>query len=184
MSRRVPGTETLPIITDFGEARLVSKTRKEESIMPDVYRAPEAILWMEWNDKVDIWNVAVLLWDLVSKRHLFDGRDSEGAVDESLRLAEMIAIMGPPPKEFLNRSDACRIFWDENGEWRNFAPIPDVTLESLAVGIEGDDKEGFLNFLRKILRWLPEERPTAGELVYDEWVLKGLGKGKGKSKGA
>lgn len=61
MSRRVPGTETLPIITDFGEARLVSKTRKEESIMPDVYRAPEAILWMEWNDKVDIWNVAVLV---------------------------------------------------------------------------------------------------------------------------
>ncbi|QSS51926.1 protein kinase [Histoplasma capsulatum var. duboisii H88] len=184
MSRRVPGTETLPIITDFGEARLVSKTRKEESIMPDVYRAPEAILWMEWNDKVDIWNVVVLLWDLVCKRHLFDGRDSEGAVDESLRLAEMIAIMGPPPTEFLNRSDACRIFWDENGAWRNFAPIPDVTLESLAVDIEGDDKEGFLNFLRKILRWLPEERPTAGELVYDEWVLKGLGKGKGKSKGA
>ncbi|KKZ60978.1 hypothetical protein EMCG_04402 [[Emmonsia] crescens] len=179
MTRRIPGTETLPIITDFGEARLISKTRKEGSIMPDVYRAPEAILWMEWDDKVDIWSVAVLLWDLVSHRHLFHGRNSEGSVDESLRFAEMIAIMGPPPKEFLKRSDACQVFWDENGRWRNFAPIPDITLEGLAADIEGDDKKGFLNFLRKILRWLPEERPTAGELVYDEWVLKGLGEGKG-----
>ncbi|PGH32900.1 CMGC/SRPK protein kinase [[Emmonsia] crescens] len=202
MTRRIPGTETLPIITDFGEARLISKTRKEESIMPDAYRAPEAILWMEWDDKVDIWSVAVLLWDLVSNRHLFHGRNSEGSVDESLRFAEMIAIMGPPPKAFLKRSDACQVFWDENvipsrhiasslvdwllthrgfytGRWRNFAPIPDITLESLAADIEGDDKKGFLNFLRKILRWLPEERPTAGELVYDEWVLKGLGEGKG-----
>lgn len=29
--------------------------------MPDAYRAPEAILWMEWDDKVDIWSVAVLV---------------------------------------------------------------------------------------------------------------------------
>lgn len=44
--------------------------------------------------------------------------------------------------------------------------------------MQGEDKEGFLSFLRKILRWVPEERPTAGELVYDEWVLKGLGEKK------
>ncbi|OAX80331.1 hypothetical protein ACJ72_05338 [Emergomyces africanus] len=131
---------------------------------------------MEWDDKVDIWNAAVLLLDLVSSRHLFRGLNTESAIDESLRLAEMIAIMGPLPKEFLNRSDACKVFW---GRWRNFALIRDITLESLAVDIEGDDKEGFLNFLRKILHWLPAERPPAEELVYNEWFLKGLGEGKG-----
>ncbi|WEW61697.1 hypothetical protein PRK78_007189 [Emydomyces testavorans] len=178
MTRRIPGTETLPIITDFGEARLITKTQPKDVIMPHAYRAPEAILQMKWNDKVDIWNVAVLLWDLVSARHLFPVRITERGLDEALRLAEMIAIMGPPPKEFVERSDACQIFWDENGKWRNLAPIPDMTLESLAVDIQGDDKKGFLNFLRKILHWLPEERPTAGELVYDEWVLKGLGEKK------
>ncbi|OJD10766.1 CMGC/SRPK protein kinase [Emergomyces pasteurianus Ep9510] len=157
MTRRIPLTPTVPIMTDFGDARLIDKTQPGEFIMPHHYRAPEVILNMEWNDKVDIWNVAVL---------------------EAIRIAEMIAIMGPPPMEYLERSEACEVFWDENGKWKNLTPIPDITLESLAVDIQGEDKKGFLSFLRKILRWVPEERPTAGELVYDEWVLKGLGETK------
>ncbi|KKZ63881.1 hypothetical protein EMCG_01834 [[Emmonsia] crescens] len=179
MTRRIPLTPTVPIMTDFGDARLISKTQPGEFIMPHHYRAPEAILNMEWNDKVDIWNIAVLLWDLVSPGHLFRARITEDGIQEAIRIAEMIAIMGPPPKEYLERSEACEVFWDENGKWKNLTPIPDITLESLAVDIQGEDKKGFLNFLRKILRWVPEERPTAGELVYDEWVLKGLGEKNG-----
>lgn len=62
------------------------------------------------------------------------------------------------------------------GQWRGLAPIPDISLEALAEGIEGEDVPGFLSFLRRILRWLPEERPTAGELMFDPWLMKGLGK--------
>ena len=54
-------------------------------------------------------------------------------------------------------------------------PLPDITLESLATDIKGKDKDGFLRFLRRILRWLPEERPTTEELVFDPWLLEGLG---------
>ncbi|PGH28125.1 hypothetical protein AJ80_00015 [Polytolypa hystricis UAMH7299] len=55
--------------------------------------------------------------------------------------------------------------------------MPDTTLENLAVDIEGDDKdkEGFLRFIRRILCWLPEERPAIGELILDSWLMKGLG---------
>lgn len=62
------------------------------------------------------------------------------------------------------------------GNWKNLAPIPDITLEKLSSDIKGEDKEGFLRFIRKILRWLPEERPTAEELVFDEWWMEGLGR--------
>lgn len=65
------------------------------------------------------------------------------------------------------------------GRWKDTCPIPNISLGSLAKDIKGDDKDGFLTFLRKILRWLPEERPTAGELVYDEWLMKGLGEKNG-----
>lgn len=64
--------------------------------------------------------------------------------------------------------DDCRFVIPGLGKWKNLTPIPDITLESLAIDVQGEDKEGFLSFLRKILRWVPEERPTAGELVYDE----------------
>ncbi|EGC45682.1 protein kinase [Histoplasma capsulatum var. duboisii H88] len=121
-----------------------------------------------------------LSWNFVSSRYLFPARISEDwDIYEPDRIAEMVAIMGPPPKEFLKRSDVCNIFWDEDGRWKDTCPIPNITLDSLAKDIKGDDRDGFLTFLGKILRWLPEERPTAGELVYDEWLMKGLGEKNG-----
>lgn len=61
MTRRIPGLKTLPILTDFGEARLMSKPQPNKLIMPHHYRAPEVILQMEWNNKVDIWSIAALV---------------------------------------------------------------------------------------------------------------------------
>ncbi|KAK2841617.1 hypothetical protein FQN49_006078 [Arthroderma sp. PD_2] len=180
-SRRVPLTGRLPIITDFGEARLRDEARRGEDIMPDVYRAPEVILRMDWDIWVDIWSIAMVFWDLVKGRTLFTARNEEKLLDDRLHLAEMIAIMGPPPKEFLERSEANLLYWDENGRWRGLAPIPDISLEKLAEGIEGENKQGFLDFLRKILRWLPEERPTAGELMFDPWLMEGLGRSRKSS---
>ena len=60
------------------------------------------------------------------------------------------------------------------GNWKDVVPLPDITLDSLASDIRGEDKEGFLRFLRRILRWLPEERPTTDDLVIDPWMLKGF----------
>ncbi|EFE37918.1 hypothetical protein TRV_07408 [Trichophyton verrucosum HKI 0517] len=155
VSRRVPFSSRLPIITDFGEVRLRDEAHIGEDIMPDVYRAPEIILRSEWDIWVDIWSVAMVSWDIVKGRTLFKARNDEKLLDDRLHLAEMIAIMGPPPKEFLERSQTSLIYWDEN---------------------EGEDVAGFLSFLRRILRWLPEERPTAGELMFDPWLMEGLGK--------
>lgn len=80
---------------------------------------------------------------------------------------------------FFNPDQASKALADilshASGKWKDVVPLPDLTLEKLAVDIEGDDKEGFLRFLRRILRWLPEERPTAEELVFDPWLMEGLG---------
>lgn len=114
----------------------------------------------------------------------------------------MIAILGPPPFEFRNEARSvlyfgttmvCRqlhyyssvffllqcliyllIRFKFPGRWKDLEPIPDITLESLAVDIQGEDKEGFLQFLRKALKWIPEDRPTARELLFDAWLMKGL----------
>ncbi|KAN0072146.1 hypothetical protein V8E54_009875 [Elaphomyces granulatus] len=94
----------------------------------------------------------------------------------------MVALLGPPPLEFLKRSNESLKYWDENGEpnrsyqdptrnWKGSVPIPDQSLESRESQLEGKNKELFLQFLRKILCWLPEERPTAQELLFDKWVI-------------
>lgn len=50
----------LPVLCDFGEAR-VGRRFSYEEIQPEVYRAPEILLQMEWNHMVDIWNVACVV---------------------------------------------------------------------------------------------------------------------------
>lgn len=61
------------------------------------------------------------------------------------------------------------------GSWNNEVPIPEVSLEQLASDIKGEDQEEFLRFFRRMLRWIPEERPTCEELIFDPWLIKGLG---------
>ncbi|EEH35665.2 hypothetical protein PAAG_06712 [Paracoccidioides lutzii Pb01] len=48
------------------------------------------------------------------------------------------------------------------------------SLERLAEDFEVENKKGYLEFLQGILRWLPEERPTAEELLFDPWLMEGL----------
>ena len=49
----------MPLLSDFGEARM-GKVHNG-LIQPDIYRAPEVILGLDWTSKVDIWNIGVLV---------------------------------------------------------------------------------------------------------------------------
>ncbi|KAJ5558020.1 kinase domain protein [Penicillium sp. DV-2018c] len=142
--------------------------------MPNAYRAPEVILRSSWDYKVDIWNVAMVAWDIVSSHTLVNGKNPDNIFDDRVHMAELIALLGPPPPEFREQRHLSSVFWDESGNWKDLAPIPDITLESMAKNVKGEDKEGFLRWLRMALQWNPEDRPTALELLYDEWLMKGL----------
>jgi serine/threonine protein kinase len=51
-----------PVITDFGAAYLGEPDQRYHGdIMPGVYRAPEIIAGMEWDAKVDIWAMGVMV---------------------------------------------------------------------------------------------------------------------------
>ncbi|KAE8356038.1 U4/U6 small nuclear ribonucleo protein PRP4 [Aspergillus coremiiformis] len=177
-SSRFPPGDGLPLLSDFGEARF-SDEEHTEDIMPNPYRAPEVILRSSWDYKVDIWNVGMVAWDIVSSSTLVDGKNPDGIFDDRFHLAELVALLGSPPPEFCQRSHLSSVFWDHAGTWKGLAPIPKKTLEGLAINIRGEDKEGFLRWLRRALQWNPDDRPTALELVYDEWMMKGLKLGSG-----
>lgn len=57
------------------------------------------------------------------------------------------------------------------GNWVAQTPIPDQDLESRETHLRGRNKDLFLIFVRKILRWLPEERPDAQVSLEDEYLM-------------
>ncbi|KAE8151468.1 U4/U6 small nuclear ribonucleo protein PRP4 [Aspergillus avenaceus] len=173
ITSRFPAGDGLPLLCDFGEAR-VENNNNSGDIMPDYYRAPEVILKSNWDFKVDIWSVAMVAWDIVNPRTMIEGNIRDGLFDDGAHIAELVALLGPPPPEFFKKNHLGWVFWDESGKWKDLAPIPGRTLEQLATRIQGEDVEGFLRWLRLALQWNPEDRPTAMELLTDPWLMKGL----------
>ncbi|KAJ5715761.1 protein kinase [Penicillium malachiteum] len=167
----IPKMHGRPILSDFGEARFsLTLGKRWEDVQPLVYRAPEVILRIPWDEKIDIWNLATLTWNLFEQGSLFKARDSNGKVSDSHHLARMIAIMGPPPKEMLQGSEYAAKFFDSDGNWRSAAEIPCTSLEKLERNLQGTQQSSFLCFMRKMLQWQPENRASAKELLADPWL--------------
>ena len=56
------------------------------------------------------------------------------------------------------------------GDWRGAAEIPKGILEEAEKRFEGEEKKLFLDFVRKMLKWKPEERSSAKDLLDDLWL--------------
>ncbi|KAI9803816.1 MAG: hypothetical protein M1825_001696 [Sarcosagium campestre] len=174
LSRPMPLSKGEPSITDLSEARF-GDCKHTDRIMPSVYRAPEVILGLPWSYPVDIWGFGMVLWDLLQPKRLFQPQDSEGRYSEAHHLAQMISVMGPPPLDLLRQcGEKADQYWEKNGTWKNLAPIPDTSLERLDQKLEGEEKQQFIAFMRKMLQWNPEDRQDSESLYWDEWLLADL----------
>ncbi|KAI1164940.1 kinase-like domain-containing protein [Nemania serpens] len=168
-SRQMPVTFGPTVITDFCRARY-GRGKHTGNAMPDSYRAPEVILGMEWDCKVDIWAVGVMIWHLFEGGRLFYNEENHLMEDEQ-HLAQMVALMGPPPKHFLSRSPKCSQYWDEDGNWIAATPIPSQTFELRESRLSPEDKPLFVTFVRRIFRWDPDERASPKQLLQHDPFL-------------
>ncbi|QKX54061.1 uncharacterized protein TRUGW13939_01144 [Talaromyces rugulosus] len=184
---------SIPQLVDFGLA-----TRLEEDddwgvwpIQPDHYRAPEVILGNGWQMPADIWNLGVLLWDMIEGKELFQHiHDQQGRYDAKLHMAEIIALLGPPPPEIIQRYQFmreyswpepvrreddrvcetaeeyfCGPFFDNNGRFLYEDLIPDRKLGDTVSFLDGEEREAFLDLAKGMLVWHPDVRKTASELA-------------------
>ena len=51
----------LPVICDLGEARQGPGPFLGE-VLPDLYRAPEILLYIPWTEKIDIWSLGLMVY--------------------------------------------------------------------------------------------------------------------------
>ncbi|PYH84515.1 U4/U6 small nuclear ribonucleo protein PRP4 [Aspergillus uvarum CBS 121591] len=173
-TRLFPTEDGLPVLCEFGEARFGDK-HNCGMIMPDLHRIPGVILvFPSWDYKVDSWGVGMLAWDCISTRPLISNHRRDDHWDDGAHVAELVALLGHPPREFTRRGTHGHIFWDENGSWTDLVTIPDRSLEQAAADIEGEDPEDFLPWLRRALQWDPKDRPTIWDLFMDPWLMKGM----------
>ena len=58
------------------------------------------------------------------------------------------------------------------GGWKGAGgvDVPDMSLERAEIILAGEEKKCLLVFVRSMLRWLPEERRRASQLLTDPWL--------------
>lgn len=111
-----------------------------------------------------------MIWDLYEGKHLFDSRTDENKLSNTKHFSQIVAYLGPSPREFLERKGDGSLFFDENCNLMD-AKIPQLSFESEEENLDSQDKSLFLGFMKSMLRWLPEERKTAQELLEeDPWL--------------
>ncbi|KAH7316688.1 putative serine/threonine-protein kinase [Stachybotrys elegans] len=186
-----------PKITDFGLAQRVDKPGPHiHPIQPDTYHAPEVLLGTGWSSSVDIWNFGLMVWELLAGHGLFQRGDPRQYSPVG-HLAEMIALMGPIPPKLIQREKEMRRwkwspevpnnqgilcnnandfyggpFLTEEGKFvrNDLVPYARSLQKEMPECISEEESELFLQFMRRMLHWLPEERATAKELKDDPWL--------------
>jgi serine/threonine-protein kinase PRP4 len=76
-------------VCDFGSAFEVADQIKTAYMQPRYYRAPEVIVGHPYDTQVDLWSVAVTLFELASGKILFTGRSNNAM------LRQMLEVCGP-----------------------------------------------------------------------------------------
>ncbi|KAH6622413.1 CMGC protein kinase [Boeremia exigua] len=156
---------------DFGAAERGDK-KQTHGVQPAQIRCPEILFDRGWSYPADIWNVGVLVWELYENKIMFSGQHPDGSGYAALaHAAEMIAVLGPPPKEWLADDPRNSQVFDAEGQWIGQVPVPtDRKLEDREENLTGDEQKEFLDFMRCMLQWRPEDRMTANQLVGHPWL--------------
>lgn len=84
----------------------------------------------------------------------------------------MVAVLGLPPLDYLQRTETSWEYFHNTGNWKVAVEIPSLSLEESEEQLEGENKALFLDFMRKMLQWVPEKRQTAKQLLNHAWLSK------------
>lgn len=106
----------------------------------------------------------------------------------------MTILLGPPPKELLERRKDTTLSFPAEGlspspfhldltvhgiylQSKQADVLPDLsqyfdasTFDWSLPTMTGEDKRLFIAFVKRMLRWMPEDRATARELLEDPWL--------------
>jgi hypothetical protein len=109
-------------------------------------------------------------WHLSQNRLLFPATDPQGLYSEPIQLASIAARIGAPPLEFLFRAPVQHRSKYNAAISDAAALSTEKSLEDSEQFAEAEERRMFCAFIGKMVKWVPERRATAGELLKDEWL--------------
>ncbi|KAG6670260.1 dual specificity tyrosine-phosphorylation-regulated kinase 2 [Carya illinoinensis] len=133
------------------------------------YRAPEVILGLPYDQRIDIWSLGCILVELCSGEVLFPN-DSIVTI-----LARMIGMFGPIDLEMLEQGQETNKYFTKEYDLYHINEETDqleyIIPESSSLEHQLQVTDiGFIDFVKSLLEIDPKRRPTAMEALEHPWL--------------
>ena len=147
-------------VIDFGSAHR-DGSAKSDYIQSRYYRAPEIILQIDWNEKIDIWSLGCIIVELLTGWPLFSGND------EIEVFLQMVNTLGKLPEYIFNKGRLLNVLSYDVIRPQLITPtFKDCSLDCI---LQGAGKN-LVDFIKKILTWDANERLSADDALLHPWM--------------
>lgn len=148
-------------VIDFGSASFVHNRNLPPYIQSRSYRAPEVILGLSYDEKIDMWSLGCILAELYTGDILFQ---SDSVIS---LLRAIVCVLGPIPRHMLTNVPS------DNRSSQLLHSSHAMALDiktSLAEQLSPGSDPGFVEFLHALLQLDPKDRLSASEALEHPWL--------------
>lgn len=137
------------------------------------YRSPEVLIGAKYNATSDIWSLACMLFEIATGDFLFEPRKGKVYGKDDDHLAQMMELLGRMPSDMAIGGQRARRFFTKAGFLRrirglNYWPLKKVLTEKYK--FKDVEAQAFTDFLVPMLRWDPNKRANADEMLKNSWL--------------
>lgn len=159
-----------------------------KTVTPAALRAPELVLEMPFDHRIDIWSFGCLAFAFITTASLFDIADYSFIPKEQTdddHLLQMVDVLGQIPPHMIKKWERHSRYFGPNLEVIRTDVGPSEACEyPIYVGptmedkfeenrpkcIDSEEASKVLSLLRRILQYEPDQRPSTAEILEDEWI--------------
>lgn len=163
-------------LTDFGSSRKIGDETRDKEVSPRFIRAPEVILGLNFDEKIDIWGLGNCVFQLLTGYELFDPHDEPTGHMDREHLYQIVKQFGKIPDWMIEnspRKDFLFVNTSNGYQIRGLAPFKPYPLRDRLIRqfqFSEEDANEACVFLYKVFEIDPRKRSSAEELLNDPWL--------------
>ena len=150
------------VLADFGGAYRLHECAQGKNIQSREYRAPEILIQAPWSEKIDVWSLGAIVYEVATRAVLLPPNWVEKHEKDMTHLTQISELFGPFPSKFALSGLKSRDFFDEAGKLR--APIRRRSLAAELKEKHNIDDPDLVEFVTACLTIDPRFRPSAEDL--------------------